>query len=264
MKAINSEELKSLQLNILKVISDFCHLNNLKYSLAFGTLLGAVRHSGYIPWDDDIDIMMPRKDYDIFINSFSNDKYRILYFPKYKDYFLPFAKVIDTRTILKEDTILKYNLGVNIDVFPIDNCPYIEDEKKWFRKKSFINNLYAIKKITLSKNRSLLKNFIILVARLILVPLSLSKLCKIIQNMAVQYASINTGRKGILITENTNLKWMLPAEVFDSYKEISFEENDFMSIADTHTYLKATYGNYMKLPPEEKRITHHAFEAYWK
>ena len=71
MKAILPEELNVIQLDILDDIHQFCVNNNIRYSLAFGSLIGAIRHHGYIPWDDDIDIMMPRPDYDVFINSFN-------------------------------------------------------------------------------------------------------------------------------------------------------------------------------------------------
>ena len=78
MKAISQEEIRSIQIAILNSVDAFCRKNNLKYSLAYGTLIGAVRHKGFIPWDDDIDIIMPRPDYDRFVAKYKDSVYDVL------------------------------------------------------------------------------------------------------------------------------------------------------------------------------------------
>ena len=102
-KEINVEELKQIQLNILKFVDKFCKENNLKYYLAYGTLLGAVRHKGYIPWDDDIDIIMFREDYEKFVTTFKDVNYKVFATEVNSKYPYPFAKVGDTRTYFEEE-----------------------------------------------------------------------------------------------------------------------------------------------------------------
>lgn len=124
MKEINTVELKRIELDILKYIKTQCEKYNLRYYLAYGTLLGAVRHKGFIPWDDDIDIHMPREDYDKLIELEYNNpdsKYKLLS-PKYnKDYYYSFAKMVDNETILEETGLKQIKeLGVYVDIFPLD------------------------------------------------------------------------------------------------------------------------------------------------
>lgn len=121
-KEITMEELRAIQLDILDKIHAFCTEHGIRYSLGGGTLLGAVRHKGYIPWDDDIDIMLPRPDYERFLKEFDG-KYAELNLQHYGNdntCCIPFAKVYDNRTVLIEKL---QKSGIYIDVFPIDGLP---------------------------------------------------------------------------------------------------------------------------------------------
>ena len=138
MKELTIEELKQYQLGILKVVAEYCEGNEIKYWLDCGTLLGAVRHKGYIPWDDDIDIGMLREDYDKFIYSFnsSNERYKVYSIENNPDFYFPHAKVLDTDTVLYEPDENGLKLNINIDIFIYDNAP--DDErltKRMFKKK---------------------------------------------------------------------------------------------------------------------------------
>ena len=100
---ITLEELKSLQMNILDYVDSFCKENNIRYSLCGGSLIGAIRHKGYIPWDDDIDIMMPRPDYDKFLalfNKNADSRYCAINYLTDKEFYQPFSKIVDTSTVL--------------------------------------------------------------------------------------------------------------------------------------------------------------------
>ena len=125
-------EIRKISLQILDEVHRFCVSNQLRYTLFHGSLLGAVRHKGFIPWDDDIDIAMPRRDYEIFIQKFFAKNCKVFSIKNESRYYLPWAKVCDCKTI-KEENILNQDdlvLGVNIDLYPVDtisnkNCSQI-------------------------------------------------------------------------------------------------------------------------------------------
>ena len=127
---LNKNEIKKIELEILKHFTNICDSYGLRYFLAGGTLLGAVRHKGFIPWDDDIDVFMPRPDYEIFIHLFekiNTSRYLKLSHPwdnQNETYLhIPYLKIIDTRTIKYEKGCNKSHGGLDIDVFPIDGLP---------------------------------------------------------------------------------------------------------------------------------------------
>ena len=126
-KNINLEELKKIQFDILKKVAAFCEKNKIKYYLGYGTLLGAVRHKGYIPWDDDIDIIMPRPDYlrfiEIFNKSTPSPELKVLSHYIDKNHPYPFIKLINTKTKQVSHSSIKYDMGVCIDIFPLDGLP---------------------------------------------------------------------------------------------------------------------------------------------
>lgn len=123
MKKLTLDEVKKIQLEILAYIDSFCKKNNISYFINYGTLLGAVRHKGFIPWDDDIDISMDRKYYNMFIEKFNQDssKYKILSLDTDKAYFNNFIKVVDTTTKIVDNRNYKtFSCGVFVDIFPMD------------------------------------------------------------------------------------------------------------------------------------------------
>ena len=135
MKEITIEERKTISLEILSEIHDFCEKNNICYFLDYGTLLGAVRHKGYIPWDDDIDISMKRDDYERFLKTFCSSKYEIANYRDKKFFAIQFSKVYDKKTfgILLDKINLNY--GVAVDVFPLDEIPEQDNEQKVILRK---------------------------------------------------------------------------------------------------------------------------------
>ena len=131
-KEISLEEQRDIQKELLKELKEICDNNNIIYFLGGGTLLGAIRHKGYIPWDDDVDVMMPRKDYEILLEIFDDnckENHKILTYINTEDYYYSFAKIVDTNTILHEGKLRTIKeMGIYIDIFPIDFLP--DDKKK--------------------------------------------------------------------------------------------------------------------------------------
>lgn len=191
MIEIPLEELKSRQLEILTRIDKFCTEHNIQYSLAFGTLLGAIRHKGYIPWDDDIDIMMLRSDYNRFISLFYDEQLRVLSIENESRYILPFAKVVDNNSILIEQSTMELPLGIYVDIFPVDNIPDdISLRNDFYRKKKILNYLHDIKILTYSSKRSRWKNCLLGVAKFLTFFLNPSNLTKKISAYSQKYSGL--------------------------------------------------------------------------
>ena len=266
MREIGFEELKQIQLDILKDVHTYCVSNNIKYSLAYGTLLSAVRHKGYIPWDDDIDIMMPRKDYERFIHTYDGKKrdLKVLCPSSNWLYYAPFANVVNTKTMLIEDNLENVKeLGIKIDVFPIDSVP----DNTIFRIKLFerVNTLKCLiniknRKLPAKKKKCKLK-IILIKTVLSVIPIAwvLDKLAKI-----RNYQNVNSNMVNDIVWCPTGAKGCFPRNAMDYYVDIRFENSFFKVLGDFDTYLRCNYGNYMQLPPEDQRIPRHGFKAFWK
>lgn len=252
-KEITLADMHQIQLSMMKAIHQFCIENNIRYSLGGGSLLGAVRHKGFIPWDDDVDIMMPRTDYERFIESFEGKfaYYNVQHYKNDRNYYKPFAKIYDNRTLLEEAYC---TTGVFVDVFPIDGMP-CEDEYLFLLKK--LNKLARRLRYTtniISGNFRFLKR---LYGKLHSRDKALYKYDKCITTYKIEtseFAGAISGAYGI--------KEHMPSYVFNEYIELQFEDANFMAIKEYDMYLKKHYGDYMVLPPVEKRITHE-FKAYY-
>lgn len=271
VKIDSLEELKQIELGILKQVDSICRKENIRYSLCGGTLLGAVRHGGFIPWDDDIDIFMPRPDYEKFVDfcTINETPFRLISSQTDFKYGYLFAKAMDKRTTVQE---LNGNrggveLGVWIDIFPVDGLgETFEQAKKNFEKTSFKRELLVAsnwKRFFKSKTRSWIYEPIRLAFFLLSRFVDRQKTIKKIQS---RYAvkDFDSSKFAGVVCGSYRLKEILPIDVYLEYDTVVFEGNEFMVIKDKEVYLKNIYGDYMQLPPEEKRVAHHTFDAYYK
>ena len=262
MKQLTSEEVRQVQMIVLQEFHNFCTTHNLKYSLCAGTLLGAVRHKGYIPWDDDIDVMMPRREYIKLLKLYKSNQYTLYTYDTHREYMLPYAKLCDNRTILLEGVIYEGNFGVDIDIFPLDFFPNgIEESVKWTNRLKFLKDIRAVKNITISCNRSFIKNAILFVCRCLTFPIPMKWIVRRIDRVAQKYSEHEGGYVGNM-TNGYNMKERTP--MAKGLIDIEFEGKLFKAVNNYDVYLSSLFGNYMQLPPVEKRISTHTARAYWK
>ena len=260
MRAISLDELKSIQLDLLQKTVDFCESNGLRYFLCGGTLIGAIRHNGYIPWDDDIDIAMPRSDYDLFVKSFNqpDNYYQVVNLDNNSKYAYSFAKVYDNRTVMNELYYPGDTFGVCIDVFPADGVKSAAQIHKIKLLRKFLNtkraNFY---------NRTLLKKVINTIGKMVLLPFSAHQIATWMDNEARKYAFGSLPKAGV-IANPFGPGEMVDKTVFDSDIYHEFEGLKCRIPVGYDTWLRSIYGDYMQLPPEEDRVTHHTFMAWWK
>ena len=261
---IEKEELKSLQMKILDHIAAFCKEYDIHYSLAFGTLLGAVRHGGYIPWDDDIDIMMLREDYEKFLKLYaqynSSEIFQLIDSSRVKNYVLPFAKIHDVRTLVKEDWQYA-DLGVNIDIFPIDRIA----NNKMLAKLQYWIIALGVLQINAGKSAAKKRVFWKKAISGFMAMFSAQVTCKLL-NMFFCWTS---GKQKYHAAANLFF-WKfkqkrVPYSVFTDLIDIKFEDRMYKAIRDYDAYLSSIYGDYMTPPPVSQRQQGvHAISPEWK
>ena len=267
MKEMSLSEIQIFSLEILKDVHTFCITNNIRYSLAYGTLLGAVRHEGFIPWDDDVDIIMPRPDYERFCKTYKSKKYKV-YSPILNDCYLNYARVCDLNItwVLSLPWCKDSPTGLWIDIFPIDGIDSMCDR---YSEKANLEMLKKSEMIArnpmnnLSRPMPFSRLWRSIVMKVLFFWTNIHKLVeeyeKCIKTNDFELSHL-CGNKSILTYYN---KEKYPSSWFDKYVDLKFEGCTLKAISEYHYYLKNIYGDYMKLPPEEKRISHPQ-KMYWK
>lgn len=262
MNELSIEETKKLQFDILLSVHKYCVNNDIKYSLWAGTLLGAIRHKGYIPWDDDIDIAMPRPDFEKFMKGFKHNRYYCRCMDDDLEFLFTFGKVCDSKTELIENKMFRTPIGVNIDVFPLDGLPEDLSERKSFcRKVKFNQSLIEIKQMCYRKGRSLLKNIVLLIGKIVLFPFSYKTLNKHHIKLIKKF-DYNSSSTICNLSWGIGEKESVPKEIFESRILWPFEDGEFYIPQKYDEFLKRRYGDYMALPPESQRISHHNFRVF--
>lgn len=269
MREIGMEEMKKRLVEMVKELDRICDENGLTLYMSGGTLLGAVRHKGFIPWDDDIDMYLTRPDYDKFIEIMrgknAGSRYQLFAHELQKEYIYPFAKYIDTQTLLVEaGGYAGHQMGLFIDVFPVDGLGNsIKEAKKQMRKtnKYTVLNLARLVK-PWRKNVSFIKNFAIACLRVISDMIGSDRLLAKLDKQVRKTPYATSKYVGEYVDEVGEKRITLKDEMYNGYVLLDFEWIKLKAPVNYEKWLTQFYGDYMKLPPEENRVKTHDYELY--
>jgi lipopolysaccharide cholinephosphotransferase len=255
-------ELQKRLLEMLGFFHDFCKLHSLTYYTVGGTTLGVARHQGFIPWDDDIDVGMPRDDYQRFIHLFDKNikqQYVVETIENgYRNYCYPYAKLYDTRTTLIENTRKQFKRGIYIDIFPLDGIGNTKEEA--IRNYSAIDKkkkLLTLRSVKIDNKRSMYKNLILRIVQI--VPDSIvneQEICRQIEKLCVKKDFNTCAFVGNLVGA-WGQKEIMGRELFGQPKLYKFEDIMVYSQENLDGYLSQLYGDWRKLPPKERQVSHH-------
>lgn len=256
-------ELQSIELEIMKKVHLFCEENNITYYLAAGTLLGAVRHNGFIPWDDDIDLLMTRNDYELFLRLFPSFAKRnnltMANNRTQKYYGRPMTKVIDTRTTLVEPEFRHDDeIGVFVDIWAMDVVPEGSSGKKWLKKMRKRKKVLFACNYRFNKKFGFAKNIALFFGHFI----NSKKYVDFFERQSLKFNNIESNFLMCYLSLSQKCE-CYEKEWFSSKVLLKFEDCEFWAPVGYKQWLTLVYGDYMQLPPKEKQIPHHVVETYW-
>ena len=257
----NLNKLHNRELEIMKYFAKFCEDNNIKYYLAYGTLLGAIRHHGFIPWDDDVDVFVSGEDFlklqKIFNEKADTTKYFYQTLKTEENYYLLWDKVRLNNTIFVEDGWENndINNGIFIDVFPLLEYPNSRsEEKKFTRRYKFLRLLIET---NIKNNKSRYNNYGTIGKILSIVVRILPQKVRnkiVIKNIEYFCLYKSDSKYYYSLDGGAEIKFL--KEPFDSIEKVKFEDAEFNVPKGYRENLTESFGDYMKLPPEEDRIGH--------
>lgn len=251
-------QIKEIEIEIFKSFILVCEQLKLKYYILDGTLLGAVRHKGFIPWDDDIDVGMPRKDYEVFIKegqALLPKEYFIQTFYSDPQYLANYAKIRNSNTTFIETSVRNRNInhGVFIDIFPLDYCPDSFRKRTKEKKLRMLQTVRISREFYLPKRKKTLKSFIITMAAYLFYPTAK-------QALIARERMYKTTNKGELLASYGGAwgeKEIVPAQWYAEGCDLEFEGIAVKGPKEYDKWLTQVYGDYMTPPPVEEQMSHH-------
>lgn len=260
---MTQEELRkigALQLDILDEVHKICQKHQIAYYMIAGTLLGAVRHKGFIPWDLDIDIAMPREDYERFKELCKADlpgHYSYMDYESCSNYLRPHALVVrnDTKIHFKYDdqNPKMHDIGVYIDIFPLDNAP--DDEALRSKQEKILRKVRRLKeyRIPYSYSRKAWRRYLHYFISLLLCWIPVKRINRYQQEQMQKYRQQKTKCICSMASQYAYRKQCMPREIYGTPALLEFEGRQYCAPENYKEYLTRLYGDYMQLPPLEKR-----------
>lgn len=260
------DQIRETELGILKHFKGFCQEKQIRWCISNGTLLGAVKYGGFIPWDDDIDVFVPRADYDRLVKVYrDSDRYRLFSFERDRRYRFPFAKLCDMTTEKTEDNVANgVRLGVDIDIFPLDAW---DDNPEAARRQAaeqeknmtLLTFFKCEKAISVNPLKRFAKNIVLTMGR---------PACALFVRNMDRIARANAANPqpallGCAAWCIYGQREIIPAEVFETMVPVRFEGEGVPAPAGYDRYLRSLYGDYTQDLPTEEQVTHHCYRAYY-
>ena len=264
MKQLTSEEYKNLLLEIMLKIDRICRDNDIRYTIIYGTLLGAIRHKGFIPWDDDMDIAMTRGEYaklKAYISSHPELELNVIDINEQEDTIYACGKICDARTIVKESNFRPVEgYGAFIDVFLLDNIPNDEKERKRFKAHALylMRLIQHSSKMRPGKPEGLKHAFLLYGAFVYSRFFDTYRLVKKLDKYCMKYNGTETECFGIPYFISVFKK-----SDFEELTDVPFEGHMLIGPKKFENVLNSSYENYKRIPPPEERVNH-CVECFWK
>ena len=268
MKKIELNEQKKIMIELLEYFDRICRENNIKYSLIGGSLIGAIRHKGIIPWDDDIDVILSKSEYLKLIQILENmndSRYKLLTINNCRGYNFPFPKLVDKRTFVVEPRLLNQikEYGIFIDIFSYSNTSNSEKIRiKDFKKIKLLNSMMSRTKLDF-KNDGFKQNFLRLNKNILSKIIGYRNIIKFLNNIYNKYNNVDTD---YVVSNwpvyNINKEVQKSKNIIE-YTDVEFENMKIMIFKNYDEILRTTFGDYMQLPPENQRKAH-GLIAYWR
>ncbi|MCD8304109.1 MAG: LicD family protein [Prevotellaceae bacterium] len=262
MRSLSLEDLHGLLLNIAKEFHRICEENHIPYFMLGGTMLGAVRHKGFIPWDDDMDFGVPREHFEKLKRALKQGlppEMDVLTQENSDALVAGFIKIEDTRAVTKEQNTMGFApIGANVDIFPLDKC---DGKTGRFSKCRLIGRLMSVQMYRFAisaKERPFPKNLLNYFIKTALFWLKKDDLLNYIDKHLMTDGDYIANYYGAWGYKET-----MPATIFSNRILYDFEDTQLYGVKDYDTYLKNLYNDYMQLPPEDQRHIHLQY-AYWK
>lgn len=266
---LNTEELKIVLLDMVAWFDAFARKNGIRYSMHGGTLLGAMRHQGFIPWDDDMDLAMLREDYERLMELMQNEhgRYQLLAPEINPKYLYPFAKLVDTQTVLVEETLeCGVPLGIGIDIFPLDRDT--DDMALRAKNKKRLDSCASMISFVMSKTAHTSKGLRLMAAKAMDVFFAVVgkrfATNRMLRELKRIYSHAEYDTYVSTFTPNYALKQHLKREWMEHLVPMKFEHLELPGYEKSDEFLTELYGDWRKLPPVEQQVAHHDFQAWLK